>query len=135
MKKIALSIAGCAIAMAFSSGVQAFDIGGAVKSAAKDAGKMVVVSETNKKIKDLAAKCKCDVKTGRVTNCDYSAMKGKVSPARTGLKTALNRDANIHVTTASHECSSEIQTNMTGWWSWNTARDSSMGSTVKIELQ
>lgn len=135
MKKITLSVLGCTIAVAFSFGAQAFDIGGAAKSVAKDIGKAVVLKETNEKISELASQCKCDVKTGKVTNCDYAGVKKIVNPVRTGLKAALNRDADFYVYTASNECSSEVQSNVTGWWSWHAIRNSDLKSVVKMELQ
>ncbi len=139
MKKASLVVLSLAVAGLFAASASAFDIGGAVKSAAKDVakdvGKMVVLKETNKKIAELASQCKCNVKTGEVTNCDYGAIKSTVNPVRKGLKTALNRDADFYVYAASQECASQVQTNVTGWWTWHTAKNSDLKSTVKMELQ
>ena len=105
------------------------------ESVVKDVAKMAIVEDTNKKIAAKAANCSCNVDAGTVSGCDYSGIASIVNNARTGLQTALNRDANLYVTAASQGCASEVSSNITGWWYWNTNRDSSLGPKIKMKLK
>ncbi len=104
------------------------------ESVIKDVGKAVVVSETNKKLANLSASCQCNLKTGAVTNCDYSRIKQTVDNVKTGLQAALNRTANFNVRSGAQGCSSEVQSNITGWWYWRTQTASSQGTAIKMWL-
>lgn len=98
----------------------------------KDVGKMVVVNELNKSLAAEAKKCGCDEKTDTVaSSCDYSAIAKKVNDVRTGLKAALNRDANLKVTAPTQGCASRISSQVTGWWYWNTR----IGSSVQLHAE
>lgn len=105
------------------------------ESVVKDVAKTAIVSETNKKIAAKAANCSCNVNAGTVSGCDYSGIRDIVNNARTGLQTALNRDAQFYVTSESQGCATEVQSNITGWWYWHTMRAPGFGPKMEMKLK
>src|SRR3989338_3484363 len=139
MKNLLIVLMIVVLGVAVASGVRAFPgvgnvTGTRTESVVKDVGKMVVVSETNKKLSGKATACKCNVSTGTVSGCDYAGIKNMVDNAKTGIETGLNGHADFNVKAASQSCASQVQSNITGWWYWQTRVDPSLGSSLKMWL-
>ncbi|MBF0106219.1 MAG: hypothetical protein HQM16_12935 [Deltaproteobacteria bacterium] len=99
-------------------------IGDKIVNTASDEGKNLinkaVVDDLNKKLSEYTSSCKCNMKTGKITGCNFAKMKKEIKVRQVAVKEFLGKNFKMK-TEVANACWANLESNIPNdadYWSW-----------------